>query len=916
MRRILICLLWLAALLPAQPAQTLVFDRTKLWPNGSVLRVCFFGGGIDLRKRIASVAKQWTADANIKFDFGLDDSRPCKPGQQNEVRVGFGSAGNWAFVGTDGASLGGSSSEVTVNFDHYDVSVPPEPQFTIAVLHEFGLVLGFALEHQGPITKCEDQFDWAAVYHILGMQGWSKDAVDRNLKAYSPDSYRQNTMDLNSVMMLEFPKQFFKDSRSPCAVVIVTGLSETDRREVASIYNYSDYQARSPTHSTTAYRSALYREGILRSDFWSLLPEVPIPIENKITFLRPDEQFFEELLERIIKRYRQEASGGLDAVFSELDSRNYESARTALSKLAPSDPRAALLLAYLNQRGLSVPKNWFTALMWVRTAAQRKDPSAQMLLGLSTLTGLGNTPVSVESGSHLLEEAARVVPEAAFLYGALLVKGVGTKKDPKSAFEFFSRSAEAKYEPGLVALGIMYDQGLAVAAPDPQKATALFKDAAAAGYGPGLYLFGLAEIDGNGVAADVSDGYRKIVDASEVGLIRAYATLGYLTKSGIGCEKDQKTALAFFEVAAAAGDPASQYEIGLALENGGAGHIDYDAALSRYENAAASGHEQALQKAAALRSRRDAPYYDPIKAYAWLTLASRPSFAASSMHEEVVENLRSLAEELADLKFAEALRLSAEYIDRREGRSERQNKEPPKDAETQLQARKPKPKSKGSGVIVSRSGVILTNRHVVQDCGSVSAEIEGAGTISTQKPIYFDNKEDFDADRDTDLALIQLLNFQPSHAIKLRQSSLRKGQPILVLGYPLSDYTKVGEFTVKAGLVEALTGYNSNRGLFVHSADVTFGNSGGPIVDMNGNLGGLVVSKVPIYVRKEDQEAKRQPDTEVRMGIKLDRIQELLETSGIEHDLADANVSPATETQEAVVDRIKREVVLLTCYER
>jgi Do/DeqQ family serine protease len=141
----------------------------------------------------------------------------------------------------------------------------------------------------------------------------------------------------------------------------------------------------------------------------------------------------------------------------------------------------------------------------------------------------------------------------------------------------------------------------------------------------------------------------------------------------------------------------------------------------------------------------------------------------------------------------------------------------------------PKRQGSGSGVIISADGYIVTNNHVV----------EGADEITV---ILTDNRE-FSAkvigtDATTDLALIKV-NGKDLPAISIADSQkLKIGEWVLAIGNPFSIGT-----TVTAGIVSAkarsMGGGNTVQSFIQTDAAINRGNSGGALVNTNGELVGI-----------------------------------------------------------------------------
>ncbi len=135
----------------------------------------------------------------------------------------------------------------------------------------------------------------------------------------------------------------------------------------------------------------------------------------------------------------------------------------------------------------------------------------------------------------------------------------------------------------------------------------------------------------------------------------------------------------------------------------------------------------------------------------------------------------------------------------------------------------------GSGVIVSPSGYILTNNHVVE--GADEIEVLLSDARKTKAKII-------GTDPDTDLALLKIeLDRLP--VITLGNSdNLQVGDQVLAIGNPFG----VGQ-TVTGGIVSALgrnqLGINTFENFIQTDAAINPGNSGGALVDTQGSLLGI-----------------------------------------------------------------------------
>ncbi len=142
------------------------------------------------------------------------------------------------------------------------------------------------------------------------------------------------------------------------------------------------------------------------------------------------------------------------------------------------------------------------------------------------------------------------------------------------------------------------------------------------------------------------------------------------------------------------------------------------------------------------------------------------------------------------------------------------------------------PMASGSGVIIDKSGYIVTNNHVVE--GQKSLQV-----------IFSDGKKSsatlVGTDQFSDLAVIKVDAVMPLVATFGNSDRLEPGQPVVAIGSALGDYQN----TVTAGIVSALhrdivdANAPALRNLIQTDAAINHGNSGGPLLDLEGNVIGI-----------------------------------------------------------------------------
>jgi 2-alkenal reductase len=142
--------------------------------------------------------------------------------------------------------------------------------------------------------------------------------------------------------------------------------------------------------------------------------------------------------------------------------------------------------------------------------------------------------------------------------------------------------------------------------------------------------------------------------------------------------------------------------------------------------------------------------------------------------------------------------------------------------------------SMGSGVIISEEGYILTNNHVVDGATELSVELAD-GTIYPAKLIS--------TDEFTDLAVLKAEGTMPAVAKLGESNNLKSGETVVAIGSPLGNFKN----TVTVGVVSATGRFLQNdqgyqmENLIQTDAAINQGNSGGPLVNLAGEVVGINV---------------------------------------------------------------------------
>ncbi|MGI0494462.1 S1C family serine protease [Alkalinema pantanalense CENA528] len=154
-----------------------------------------------------------------------------------------------------------------------------------------------------------------------------------------------------------------------------------------------------------------------------------------------------------------------------------------------------------------------------------------------------------------------------------------------------------------------------------------------------------------------------------------------------------------------------------------------------------------------------------------------------------------------------------------------------KDAIVRIESQTKQGTATGSGVIIEKDGLIITNAHVVAGATNITVKLENgrqvkATVVSTGKSGCLD------------LALLQLSGMQNLPTLKVAPlTSIAPGQSVFAIGFPLG----MPSASITQGIVSNL---HTQLGFVQHDAPINNGNSGGALVNSRGELVGINTLKL------------------------------------------------------------------------
>lgn len=253
---------------------------------------------------------------------------------------------------------------------------------------------------------------------------------------------------------------------------------------------------------------------------------------------------------------------------------------------------------------------------------------------------------------------------------------------------------------------------------------------------------------------------------------------------------------------AAAGDPEAQLNIGVMYDAGQGVPADPSRAVNWYRKSAEYGHAAAQYNLGMMYVAGRGVGRDPVIARYWLELAAGQGLQAA----------RAVLPDLSDTT-AGALPRSARtdhelFIDTLSGTST------------------------GTAWSVT-GGYAVTSNHVVEACEHVTLYDVNGRMLPATVVIR---------DIDNDLAVLSVTDVDVDHlppGLPLSSVSGRLGSDVFTLGFPLVDVLgRTPKLT--EGIISSVNGYRDDPASYQTSLQIQPGNSGGPLLNMDGEVVGIV----------------------------------------------------------------------------
>ena len=494
--------------------------------------------------------------------------------------------------------------------------------------------------------------------------------------------------------------------------------------------------------------------------------------------------------------------------------------------------------------GFGVAQDFALAAEWYRLAAEQGHAEAQLNLAYSYFAGEGVERDEDRAAEWYRRAADQGLAKAQLAMGALYALGTGVPQDDSESARYYRMAAEQGVDEAQHQLGMVYLLGIGVPA-DAKVAVTWFARAAEQGNADSMFQLAVAYDEGNGAEIDDLEAAWWYLQAALYGIGEAANNLGVMYSSGEGVAQDEALALFWYHVAIASGDSDTApdnldnlrgFMSEADIARGEQLFADFEAGAYTPSLDAPDGARVppppergggAAPEVARIQAALAQLGYDPGPADGVMGPRTRAAIAAF----QADYGLEVTSEINDELNLALVVARAAESRRSRGGEFA---------AADDLQF-----VGSGTGFVVSATGQVITNHHVIESCTQVRLRTNSLRTYLAEVQA---------AEVESDLALLRAADLPVVDVATFRSGrGIRPGEELIVIGYPLfgADMVTQAEAIVTTGTLSALAGPGDDRRLMQITAPVQPGNSGGPVVDAGGNIVGVVVAKLDALVVAE-----------------------------------------------------------------
>ena len=527
----------------------------------------------------------------------------------------------------------------------------------------------------------------------------------------------------------------------------------------------------------------------------------------------------------------------------------------------------------------------------LRAKAGKGDADAQFTLGVKYEKGEGVAKDSVEAVKWFLKAADQGLVRSQLTLGLLYACGYDVKKDSAEAVKWYRKAAEQGDADAQYFLGLTYATGEGVPK-DSTEAVKWYRKAAEQGDASAQSDLGFMYRYGEGVPKDSTEAVKWYRKAAVQGNAAVQSSLGFMYATGEGVTKDSAEAVKWYRKAAEQGNADAQFNLGVKYDTGDGVAKDSVEAVKWYRKAAEQGGASAQGNLGSMYANGKGVPKDTIEGLAWSNIA------AASGDEIFVKNREMLERRVGPDVTLAAQQRSKQILKEIEAAKRASTASTPKDSVASISPATDAPKASGSGAIVTTEGHVLTAGHVV--AGASRVKIFTAQGMKTATVLRIDEAND--------LAVLKLAEGTYPALPVTSSRKIRLGQAVATIGFPNIEIQGFSP-KVTRGEISSLNGIGDDPRAWQISVPVQPGNSGGPLLDEDGNVIGVVVSKLGLKAAQATGDIPQNVNYAVKSTYALALLEPYLDSSAPE-----PNQSAAKRRFEDMVAKAQQSVVLILAY--
>jgi len=485
--------------------------------------------------------------------------------------------------------------------------------------------------------------------------------------------------------------------------------------------------------------------------------------------------------------------------------------------------------SHLYRKGRGVERNPDKAFYFAKKSYEKNKTVGIESFSIIYLTGCGVNKDESKALTLALEALMRGSPTAACAAAEVFAN----KNDWNNAFKYAEIGFKESDNHAIALLGILYDLGLGTKQ-NHEKAEEKLKIASEKGNSLAKFYIASKKFK----KGDKKGAYQLLVESAEDKNSNALALLGAYYHQGLSpVKKDIKKAFSLYQEAADLGLNNGKVNLAELYMAGMGTHKNSQRGFELFQEVAKDGDATGFIGLGKCYLKGEGTVKNEAEALVHYYLAN--AYGGENIKEIIglLEARLSPQSVVLCQQKAEQIFLKQKY-EREEGFKKGSTSNTPESGDPSRKL----PEPAGSGILISNDGLIITAYHVIENAKGVA--------VKTSKGAF--NVRVLAADKPNDLVLLQIKDAKGEFtAAPLAPSAkVKLGQTVFTLGFPNSA---LQGFNVKMtkGEISSTSGIQDDPRQFQISVPVQPGNSGGALLDEQGNVIGIVVAKLSETVAKK-----------------------------------------------------------------